>query len=134
MPLNKLTSLQLQRMYKTLLTKGRIDRIESRNQPKGLSAKTVRNINQIISSAMDVAIEQKIISENPTNGCALPKIERKKMHTIPAEQLGLKWSDMDFAHGIIHIRRQISRIDGVIREMPLKTKTATATVQSPTMP
>ena len=106
-------------MYKTLLTKGRIDRIESRNQPKGLSAKTVRNINQIISSAMDVAIEQKIISENPTNGCALPKIERKEMHTIPAEQLGLKWSDIDFAHGIIHIRRQISRIDGVIREMPL---------------
>ncbi|MBQ6755737.1 MAG: site-specific integrase [Oscillospiraceae bacterium] len=151
-PLNKLTSLQLQRMYKTLLTKGRIDRIESKNQPKGLSAKTVRNINQVISSAMDVAIEQKIISENPTNGCALPKIERKEMHTIPAEQLeaflreaknsgvyemyyldlatgmrrgellGLKWSDIDFAHGIIHIRRQISRIDGVIREMPLKTK------------
>ena len=151
-PLNKLTSLQLQRMYKTLLTKGRIDRIESKNQPKGLSAKTVRNINQVISSAMDVAIEQKIISENPTDGCALPKIERKEMHTIPAEQLeaflkeaknsgvyemyyldlatgmrrgellGLKWSDIDFAHGIIHIRRQISRIDGVIREMPLKTK------------
>ena len=50
-PLEKLTSLELQKLYKKLLTKGRVDRQEAKGQPKGLSAKTVRNIHQILSSA-----------------------------------------------------------------------------------
>ena len=59
-----------------------MERVESRNQPKGLSAKTVRNISQVISSAMDFAIDQKLITTNPTNGCALPKLEHREMKTI----------------------------------------------------
>ena len=50
-PLEKLTSLELQKFYKKLLTNGRVDRIESKKQAKGLSPKTVRNIHQIIASA-----------------------------------------------------------------------------------
>ena len=46
-PLEKLTSLELQKLYKKLLTKGRVDRLEAKGQPKSLSAKTVRNIHQI---------------------------------------------------------------------------------------
>ena len=61
-------------IYKKLLSGGRVVRGESQNQPKGLSAKTVRNINQVISSAMDFAIDQKLIVTNPTEGCALPKL------------------------------------------------------------
>ena len=60
--LEKLTSLELQKLYKKLLTSGRIDRIESKHQAKGLSPKTVRNIHQIITSAMKLAKEQKIIA------------------------------------------------------------------------
>ena len=71
-PLGKLSSLDLQKLYKKLLSGGRVERVESKKQPKGLSAKTVRNINQVISSAMDFAVDQKLISTNPTNGCALP--------------------------------------------------------------
>ena len=129
-----------------------MDRVESKNQPKGLSAKTVRNINQVISSAMDFAIDQKLIATNPTDGCALPKLERKEMKTLSVEHLasflheaqesgvfemyyielatglrrgellGLKWDDIDLEQGIIHVRRQIARIDGEIVEAPLKTK------------
>ena len=73
MPLKKLSSIDMQKLYRYLLENGRVDRIESRNKPKGLSVKTVRNINQMFSSAMDVAIEQKLISQNPTKGCALPR-------------------------------------------------------------
>jgi len=87
LPIEKLSSLELQKFYKKLLTEGRIPRIESEKQPKGLSAKTVRNINQVISSATDMAVEQKIILTNPTKRCALPKVEHKEMHTLPAEQL-----------------------------------------------
>ena len=151
-PLNKLTSLELQKLYKKLLDSGRIDRVESKKQPKGLSAKTVRNINQIISSAMELAKEQRLILFNPTESCALPKLEHREMKTLTAEQLasflqeakesgvyemyyielatglrrgellGLKWEDIDLRQGIIHVRRQVARINGEITEAPLKTK------------
>ena len=151
-PLTKLTTLDLQKLYQQLLTGGRVDRLESQNQPKGLSAKTVRNLNQIISSAMKLAIEQKLIAHNPADGCALPRVEYKEMKTLPTEQLaaflaeakktgvyemyyldlatgmrrgellGLKWEDIDFEHGVIHIRRQVARLNGAVQEAPLKTK------------
>ena len=151
-PLEKLTTMDLQKFYRKLLTKGRVERIESKDQSKGLSAKTVRNINQVISSAMDLAVAQKIILTNPTNACELPKAEHKEMQTVPAEQLsafleeakrsgvyemyyielatglrrgellGLKWQDIDWENGIIKVRRQVARVDGQIVEAPLKTK------------
>ena len=86
-PLEKLSTMDLQKLYRKLMNKGRVERLESKGQPKGLSAKTVRNINQVISSAMDFAVAQKIILENPCKAVALPKLEHKEMQTIPAEQL-----------------------------------------------
>ena len=157
-PLEKLATMDLQKFYRKLLTKGRVERIESKEQPKGLSAKTVRNINQVISSAMDLAVAQKIIPANPTNACELPKVEHQEMQTIPAEQLqaffeearatgvyemyyielatglrrgellGLKWQDIDWKNGIIKVRRQVARVDGQIVEAPLKTKNSYRTV------
>ena len=151
-PIEKLSSLTLQKFYKKLLTEGRVPRIESEKQPKGLSAKTVRNINQVISSAMDMAVKHRLILSNPTDGCELPKVEHREMHTIHAEQLGaflreakesgvyelyyldlatglrrgellgLKWEDVDLAQGVIHVKRQVARIDGEVKEVPLKTK------------
>lgn len=157
-PLGKLSSLHLQKLYKKLLAGGRVERIEAKNQPKGLSAKTVRNINQVISSAMDFARDQKLISSNPTDCCALPKLEHKEMKTLPVEQLtsflreakesgvfelyyielatglrrgellGLKWEDIDLAQGSLRVQRQIARINGEVIEGPLKTKNAYRTL------
>ena len=157
-PLNKLTSLELQKFYKKLLGNGRVERIESKKQPKGLSAKTVRNINQIISSALNLAIEQKLLLTNPADACALPKLEHREMKTLPVEQLtsflreakesgvfemyyielatglrrgellSLKWRDIDLEHGSLRVQRQIARIDGEIVEAPLKTKNAYRTL------
>ena len=157
-PLNDLSTLHLQQFYKKLLAEGRVERIESQKQPKGLSAKTVRNIHQIISSALKLAVEQRLIARNPADGCALPKAERKEMQTLPVEQLtsflreakdsgvfalyyidlttglrrgellGLKWSDIDLEKGDLRVQRQIGRINGKIIEMPLKTKNAYRTL------
>lgn len=151
-PLEKVTAMDLQRLYRTLLETGRVDRIEARNKPKGLSVKTVRNINQMFSSAMDAAVEQRLITGNPTKGCALPKLEKKEMNILPPESLaaffreakesgvyelyyielatglrrgellGLKWGDVDLNRGIVHIRRQVLRQNGKVVEAPLKTK------------
>ena len=103
-------------------------------------------------------IEQHLVTKNPTQGCALPKAERKEMQTLPVEQLtsflreakdsgvfalyyidlttglrrgellGLKWSDIDLEKGDLRVQRQIGRIDGKIIEMPLKTKNAYRTL------
>ena len=81
-PLEKLSAMDVQKLYRKLLTGGRVARAESRNQPKGLSAKTVRNINQVISSAMDFAVAQRFLAENPCKAVALPKLEHKEMQTI----------------------------------------------------
>ena len=118
----------------------------------------MRNIHQIISSALKLANEQRLIARNPADGCALPKAERKEMQTLPVEQLtsflreakdsgvfalyyidlttglrrgellGLKWSDIDLEKGDLRVQRQIGRIDGKIIEMPLKTKNAYRTL------
>ena len=157
-PLEKLTTLDLQRLYKTLLANGRVDRLESKGQPKGLSPKTIRNIHQILSSALKLAQEQRIILTNPAEGCALPKVEHREMKTLPVEQLqsflreakdsgvfelyylelatglrrgellGLKWEDIDLEHGDLRVRRQIARINGKVVEAPLKTKNAYRTL------
>ena len=157
-PLNKLSSLELQKFYKKLLSRGRVTRLEAKNQPKGLSPKTVRNIHQILESAMKLAVEQKLIMKDPTAGCALPKVEKKEMKTLPVEQLasflreakesgvfelyyldlatglrrgellGLKWTDIDLEKGELQVKRQVARIEGGIVEAPLKTKNAYRTL------
>ena len=157
-PLEKLTPLELQKLYKKLLTSGRIDRVESKHQAKGLSPKTVRNIHQIIASAMKLAKEQRLIVADPTEGCALPKLEHREMKTLPIEQLtsflreakdsgvfemyyvelatglrrgellGLKWEDLDLERGDLRVKRQIARINGEVAEAPLKTKNAYRTL------
>ena len=157
-PLGKLTSLDLQKFYKKLLSSGRVERIESKKQSKGLSPKTVRNLHQIIASAMKLAKEQKLIVTDPTDGCALPKVEHREMKTLPVEQLasflreakesgvfelyyvelatglrrgellGLKWEDLDLDRGNLRVKRQVARINGEVVEAPLKTKNAYRTL------
>ena len=76
-------------IYKNLLTKGRVDRQEAKGQSKGLSAKTVRNIHQILSSVLKLAREQRILPTNPVEGCALSKVEHREMKNLPVENSGL---------------------------------------------
>ena len=65
-PLEKLTFLELQEFCrKLLISRRRIHRVESKKQAKDLSPKTVRNICQIIASAMKLAKKQRIIVADP---------------------------------------------------------------------
>ncbi len=118
----------------------------------------MRNIHQMIGSAYNLALEQRLVTKNPTQGCALPKVEHKEMKTLTADQLsaffreakdsgvyelyyldlatglrrgellGLKWTDVDLDRGILKIQRAISRQNGKVVEAPLKTKNAYRTL------
>ena len=118
----------------------------------------MRNIHQMIGSAYNLAMEQKLVTRNPTQGCALPKVEHKEMKTLTADQLstffqeardsgvyelyyldlatglrrgellGLKWTDVDLDRGVLKILRAISRQNGKVVEAPLKTKNAYRTL------
>lgn len=152
--LNKLTTNDLQQFYNRMSESGRVQRKESQNKPKGLSAKSVRNIHCFISHAMNRAVDEKLISENPASRCILPKKAQKEIEILPltdlqkffeeaknsgvfelyftelatglrrGELLGLKWTDIDFNANSIYIQRQITRTDGEVKESPLKTKNA----------
>ena len=151
-PLSKLKSADIQKFYVKLLSEGRVQRTESKNKSKGLKPKTVKNIHVFLSTAMDKAVAEKLISDNPVKHCVLPKQEHEERKTLPldklnlffeeaknsgvyemylteiatglrrGELLGLKWNDIDYENQTIFIRRQICRIDGIVTEGPLKTK------------
>ena len=122
-PLADLTSLDLQRFYKHLLDGGRVDRIEAKKKPKGLAPKTVRNIHQMIGSAYNLAMEQRLVTKNPTQGCALPKVEHKEMKTLTADQLSAFFQEardsgvyelyyLDLATGLRRGRTAGAEVDG----------------------
>lgn len=108
----------------------------------GLSAKTVKNIHGILHSALQQAIANDYIRNNPTTGCKLPKVVRPEIkplepHEISqllheaesdaycnlfivamftgmrqGELLGLAWDCVDFKTGIIHVKQQLQCKNG----------------------
>lgn len=47
------------------------------------------------------------------------------------EILGLKWTDLDFAAGVLHVRRQLIRVDGKLLETAPKTLTSIRDIPLP---
>ena len=150
----KVRGRDLQTFYARMAESGRVVRRESKDQPKGLSPKSIRNMHFFISHALEQAVKEKLITENPCRNCVLPRREKKEMKTLPLDDLnaffaeakrsgifelyytematglrrgelvGIKWSDINFDENSIYIQRQITRVNGVVQESPLKTANA----------
>ena len=134
-PIEKVTSLQLQKFYNSLQTNGKV-----RQQPdgkQGLSKKVVRGIHTLLRMALTQAVQEGIISSNPTDHCTVPRLERREMRVIPPEQitaylqaaknynvlpmfylelstglrrgelLALLWSDLDIENQTIRVNKQV---------------------------
>lgn len=78
----QLRPLNIQEFYNNKLENGRID-----GQKGGLSAKTIRHMHQIITSSLEQAIKEKIISVNVAEGVKPPKLLKKEMKTLSVEQV-----------------------------------------------
>ncbi|WYJ94646.1 hypothetical protein A5889_002159 [Enterococcus sp. 9D6_DIV0238] len=101
---------------------------------------TIRNVFNILKKALNLAVEQKYLRENPCKNIILPKTTTKKVSALSlndqrkvellalqekecspiilalysgmriGEISGLKWEDIDFEKQVIHVKRTITRI------------------------
>ena len=87
-PLTKLTTLDLQKFYRDLLTGGRVERKESEKKPKGLGPKTVAEYpsNHLLRFAVGNPPEAHP-SQPGGRLRSAPGWERNEMKTLTADQL-----------------------------------------------
>lgn len=111
-PLSALTTNELQKFYNTIKKQGRVhsDRIHG----KELADSVVRNIHLILHEALDMAVQQRLIITNPTNGTTIPKNNYKEKQILNDEQLDRfmdiiksdeKWYDLFYTEITTGLRR-----------------------------
>ena len=89
-PLDKLTTIQIQRFYNNLQKSGRVQR---KNFPelkdKSLSPRVVRGVHTLLHNCLEQAVAERLILSNPAQGCKLPQLEKKEMKILPQEKIGM---------------------------------------------
>ncbi len=80
-PLSKLTTDDLQDFVLFLQKSGKLD------GSGGLSAKTIRNLMQMIHKALHQAVGNKLIWSNPADYIQLPKVQLKEVHFLSTEDM-----------------------------------------------
>ena len=84
--LKKLTSRDLQKLYKDLMEHGRVNQRSGHGNP-GLSSTTVRSVHLMLHSAFERAVKERLIPRNPTDDCIAPKVQKVEMKTLRPEHL-----------------------------------------------
>jgi integrase len=109
---------------------------------RGLSSRTVRYAHTVLRSALRQAIRWRLMLQDPTDGAQLPRLGRREMHVLNAEQarsfleaalkthygpvfavalttgmrpseyLGLKWQDVDWDRGTVGVVRTLEKVKG----------------------
>src|SRR6185369_15352064 len=127
--LTSIQSLDIQNLYAEM-------------QTRGLSARTVRYVHAVLSSALKQSVRWGMLTINPANLVDLPKQERREMQSLspeqavmfqneavkdksgivfnfalvtgmrPEEYLALKWSDLDLETGQATVRRTLVWLNG----------------------
>ena len=120
---------------------------------EGRGARTVQLVHVVMHAVLQQAVKEGILGRNPADAVQRPKVEQTERHILTEEQaqrlvigsqgsrfgmlfylalmtgmregelLGLKWSDLDWAKGIIEVQRQLQRSPGHgFSLVPPKTK------------
>jgi len=99
-PLAKLNPTQIQSIYTTWATGGRRD-----GKQGGLSPQTRIHIHRVFKLALSRAVEQQVLARNPADlfKGRLPKVERKEMATLTAEQSTRLLFDQTYASLLAHV-------------------------------
>ncbi len=84
--LNKLTSREIQKLYKDLLENGRLRKKQRKKRP-GLSGSTARGVHIMLHSALDRAVKERLLICNPADSCVVPNVQHQEMKTLQPEDL-----------------------------------------------
>ena len=84
-PLSALTTNEIQKFYVTIKKQGRVH--TDRTHGKELADSMVRKIHLILHESLDMAVQQRLIVSNPTNGTTIPKNNYKEKQILNDEQL-----------------------------------------------
>jgi integrase len=145
--LAKLAPVHIQDAYNKWAVGGRRD-----GKPGGLSPRTRRHAHRILKSALSRAVKQNLLARNPADAFdKLPKVERKEMKTLDAEQsrtllnrlrltrlywptmlaltggfrrgetLALRWKHIDFERGVVRVVESLEQTKAGLRFKPTKT-------------
>jgi len=154
-PISKLTQNDLQQFYARLKRTGRKVNVELKGT--GVSDRMVRSCHALCRSSLEKAVEEGLITRNPSIGCKLPPKKNGEMKVLTqneivrllnqaydegyyemfllelttgmrrGEILGLKWRDLNLETGELNIKRQLTT-KGI--SVP-KTKSSIRTVLLP---
>jgi integrase len=114
-----------------------VQTIYTKMQQRGLSAKTIRYVHVVLSSALKQAVKWRMLTHNPGDSVELPRVSRREMAALspeetsrflkaakkdkwgvlfnlavttgmrPEEYLGLQWKDIDLESGIVTVQRAV---------------------------
>ena len=160
-PLNKLTTRDLQKLYNDLQSNGRLRKVQKKEKP-GLSNSTVRGIHMMLHNAFERAVKERLIPRNPTEDCIAPKIQKFEMQILQPEHIkeylnaanargllpmfylelvsglrkgeltALLWSDLDIQNRTIYVSKQyVKNPNGELTLSRPKTETSVRKVSIP---
>ncbi|WP_159054658.1 tyrosine-type recombinase/integrase [Streptomyces dysideae] len=134
------------------LTVSMVQRFLNKHITEGHSVRKVQILREVLSPALSRAMREELITRNVARLVELPRhqvddvkpwtpkevtrfLEAAKEHKwYPAfllasiyglrrgEVIGLRWQDVDFVHGELHVRQQLLRANGILQFGPLKTQ------------
>ena len=149
-PLNKVTTGTLDRFYAHLKADGRL--VKRDIYGTGLANSVIRSIHAHCRAALEKAVEEKLIRQNPAIGCKLPPKKTPEMKILTPEAMqkllyqaqiegfyemfmldlatglrrgetvGLQWKDIDFEAGTLSVTKQVRYVKGQLVIDPPKTK------------
>jgi integrase len=126
---------------------------------KGGSVANLHKVRTVLSSALTKAMKEELVATNVARLVDLPSYRRKRIDPWSIEEatrfmsvatgeplypafaiallyglrrgevLGLRWSDIDFDNGILHIRQQLQRRGGALFVGPVKTEASERDLQ-----
>ena len=83
-PLNRLTAKDMQRFFAWLKTEGRADQSDGET---GLADSQLRNIHSLCWRALEKAVSENLIPQNPASGCKLPPARKGEMNLLSRESM-----------------------------------------------
>ncbi len=111
-PLSALTTQEIQKFYNTIKEKGRVK--PDKKHGTQLADSMVRKVHMMLHKALGVAVNQRLLVSNPTNGTTLPKNNYAPKQILNGEQLDKfiviiksdeKWRDFFYTEITTGLRR-----------------------------